>query len=63
MVRAYQYVSCGLTIASEIPIPGLTAVAPTTQPGLVVSVRNRASPPMTELGAERIRYVSPERDA
>src|ERR1044072_1939891 len=60
MADGYQYVSCGLTIASEIAIPGLPSIAPVPQSDLVVSVRNRAlarTPP----SVDRVRYASPER--
>ena len=57
MTAAYQYISCGLTIASEIAIPGLPSIAPATQPDLVVSVRDRA----LSSDVRRVRYISPER--
>jgi len=56
MTATYQYKSCGLTIASEIAIPGLPVIAPVAQPDLVVSVRDRALPP----DVRHVRYVSPE---
>jgi len=62
MRRAFQYVSCGLTLASEIEIPGLPSVSPGERPDLSVSVRDR-SVPRTSLDLERTRYVSPESDS
>ena len=60
MAASYQYLSCGLTIASEIAIPGLPSASPAKSPDLVVSVRDRASASAPR-GVEHIRYVSPER--
>jgi hypothetical protein len=44
-------------------IPGLASLPATTQPDVVVSVRDRESLLDTEVGEWRIRYLSPERDA
>ncbi len=62
MRRTFHYVSCGLTVASEIEIPGLPSVSPGEGPDLFVSVRDR-SVPRKSLDVERTRYVSPERDS
>lgn len=62
MRRSFQYVSCGLTVASEIEIPGLRSVAPEERPDLFVSVRDRAVPRKSR-DVERTRYVSPECDS
>lgn len=59
MSAAYQYSSCGLTIASAIAIPGLPLIAPTAEADLVVSVRDRA----LSRDVRRVRYISPERVA
>jgi len=61
MTRMRHYVSCGLTIASELVIPGLSVVAAAGKPDLVVSIRDRALTSAPR-GVERIRYVSSECD-
>ena len=61
MRRTFHYVSCGLTVASEIEIPGFPSAAPEKTPDLFVSVRDRAVPRKSR-DVERTRYVSPECD-
>jgi hypothetical protein len=58
MHPAHQYRACGLTIASEIVIPGLPSVEQAQTPDLRVSVGTRTR---GTLGEERLRYASPER--
>ena len=62
MAHVHHYVSCGLTIASEIAIPGLAPVAPAAHSDLQVSVSGEASS-AGERSGERVRYISAEREA
>jgi len=55
----YKYAACGLAISSEMPIPGLTALAHAVPPDLHVEVVDHSCARGT-LGKERIRYISRE---
>jgi hypothetical protein len=59
MDPTYHYVACGLAIASDIAVPGLSSAVHAGPPDLRVSVGHQAAARAT-LGEERIRYISPE---
>ena len=60
MAARYHYRTCGLTIASDIAVPGLASGVCDGSPDLHVSVGRHAEA-REMLTQERIRYLSPER--
>jgi hypothetical protein len=57
----HHYAACGLTVASDAPIPGLRAAVPAGSPDLYVAMsRSRAA--TAERVPESIRYASPDQD-
>jgi len=52
-----HYTACGLTIASDVEIPGLPAVERPCVSDLLVSIGDHAAARLA-VGAERVRYVS-----
>jgi hypothetical protein len=61
MDRAHRYTFCGLAIASDVAIPGLSSVLPSGPFDLQIAVSQapRSGDGFTD---ERLRYMSPERD-